>query len=55
MALQNFMSKRLMFNEQADTVATAWLMRKRVQKKFPLLASCIFVQGVIMQDDVQNM
>ncbi|MEK7087529.1 MAG: FAD-dependent thymidylate synthase [Patescibacteria group bacterium] len=39
MALSNFMSKRLMFNEQADTVATAWLMRERIKEKFPLLAS----------------
>ncbi|MEK6860828.1 MAG: FAD-dependent thymidylate synthase [Nanoarchaeota archaeon] len=39
MALQNFMSKRLMFNEQADTVATAWLVRERIREKFPLLAA----------------
>jgi thymidylate synthase ThyX len=39
MAMQNFMSKRLQFNEQADTVATAWLMRERVKEQFPLLAS----------------
>ena len=39
MALGNFMTKRLQFNEQADTVATAWLMRERVKEMFPLLAS----------------
>jgi thymidylate synthase ThyX len=39
MALSSFMSKRLQFNEQADTVATAWLMRERIKEKFPLLAS----------------
>ena len=39
MSLQNFMSKRLQFNEQADTVATAWLMRNKLLKKFPLLAT----------------
>jgi len=39
MALQNFCSKRLMFNEQEDTVATAWLMRERVLEIFPLLGS----------------
>ncbi|KKN86939.1 hypothetical protein LCGC14_0265020 [marine sediment metagenome] len=39
MALQNFMSKRLMFSEQADTVATAWLMRREIRIRFPLLAS----------------
>ena len=38
MALSNFMAKRLHFNEQADTVATAWLMRYELEKKFPLLA-----------------
>lgn len=37
MALQNFMAKRLMFSEQADTVATAWLMRLAVMTEFPLL------------------
>ena len=39
MALQNFCSKRMQFNEQADTVATAWLIRKEVKRKFPLLAA----------------
>lgn len=39
MALTGFMGHRLMFSEQADTVATAWLMRERVKEKFPLLAS----------------
>ena len=39
MALTGFMSQRLMFSEQADTVATAWLMRERIKEKFPLLAS----------------
>jgi thymidylate synthase ThyX len=38
MALQNFMSKRLRFNEQEDTVATAWLMREVLKEKFPLFA-----------------
>lgn len=38
MAMQNFMAKRLQFNEQADTVATAWLMREKMTKVFPLLA-----------------
>jgi len=38
MSLSNFMAKRLMFNEQADTVATAWLMRERLSERFPLLA-----------------
>ena len=38
MSMQNFMSKRLQFNEQADTVATAWLMREQVADQFPLLA-----------------
>jgi len=39
MALRNFMNKRLKFCEQADTVATAWLMRERIKERFPLLAS----------------
>ena len=39
MALTGFMSQRLQFSEQADTVATAWLMRERIKEKFPLLAS----------------
>ena len=39
MAMQGFMSKRLMFSEQADTVATAWLMRQRIIEKYPLLGS----------------
>jgi thymidylate synthase ThyX len=39
MALRGFMNKRLKFCEQADTVATAWLMRERIKEKFPLLAS----------------
>ena len=38
MALQNFCSKRMQFNEQADTVATAWLMRNEVARVFPLLS-----------------
>ena len=37
MALQNLMSKRLMFSEQPDTVATAWLIREEVLRAFPLL------------------
>lgn len=37
MALTGFMSQRLMFSEQADTVATAWLMRQRIKEQFPLL------------------
>ena len=37
-AMQNFMSKRLQFNEQADTVATAWLIREEVRQKFPMMA-----------------
>ena len=39
MALQNFCAKRMQFNEQADTVATAWLMAAAVGHRFPLLAS----------------
>lgn len=39
MALTGFMSKRLMFSEQADTVATAWLIREKIKEKFPLLSS----------------
>ena len=39
MALRSFCSKRCQFNEQADTVATAWLMRYQVEQVFPLLAS----------------
>lgn len=39
MALRNFMAKRLKFCEQEDTVATAWLMRKEVLEKFPLLGA----------------
>lgn len=38
MALRNFMSKRLKFCEQEDTVAVAWLMRDQLMAKFPLLA-----------------
>lgn len=38
MAMTSFMSKRLMFSEQADTVATAWLMRHKVKQQFPLLS-----------------
>lgn len=37
MALRGFMSKRLKFCEQEDTVAVAWLMKKRITEKFPLL------------------
>ena len=37
MALRNFANKRQKFCEQADTVATAWLIRERVMEKFPLL------------------
>jgi len=39
LALRNFCNKRLKFCEQADTVAVAWLMRKRVLEAFPLLGS----------------
>lgn len=39
MALTGFMAKRLQFNEQADTVATAWLMREELLTVFPLLGS----------------
>ena len=39
MALRNFSNKRLKFCEQADTVATAWLIRERVKEVFPLLGS----------------
>lgn len=38
-ALSSMCGKRLMFCEQADTVAVAWLVRRRVEEKFPLLAS----------------
>ncbi len=38
-AMRGFMGKRLQACEQADTVATAWLMRKEVEFEFPLLAS----------------
>ena len=37
--LQDMMSQRLPFHEQFDTVATAWLMWKRLHEKFPLLAA----------------
>jgi len=37
--LQDMCSQRLCFHEQYDTVATAWLMRHEVEKKFPLLAA----------------
>ena len=33
------MKQRLMFSEQADTVAVAWMMRQRMMEKFPLLGS----------------
>jgi thymidylate synthase ThyX len=39
MALRNFMSKRLKFCEQSDTVAVAWLMRERILEGYPLLGS----------------
>jgi len=39
MALTGFMARRLMFSEQADTVATAWLMRQAMFEQFPLLAT----------------
>jgi len=39
LALRNLCNKRLKFCEQADTVAVAWLMRKRVLEAFPLLGS----------------
>ena len=39
MALRGFMGKRLQACEQADTVATAWLIRERVMEHFPLLAA----------------
>ena len=39
LSLRNFCNKRLKFCEQADTVAVAWLMRKRVLEAFPLLGS----------------
>jgi len=38
-ALKDILAKRLMFCEQWDTVATAWLMRREIEKKFPLLAA----------------
>lgn len=38
-AMLSICGKRLMFCEQADTVAVAWLMRRRIQEKFPLLAT----------------
>ena len=45
MALQNFMSKRLMFSEQPDTVATAWLMRQEVCNRFPLMGGYLRPQS----------
>mgnify|MGYP001563592153 CR=1 FL=1 len=38
LALKGFCGNRLKFCEQADTVATAWLMREELEKRFPLLA-----------------
>jgi len=38
-ALKDMLAKRLMFCEQYDTVATAWLIRDAINEKFPLLAS----------------
>jgi len=38
-ALKDLLAKRLMACEQWDTVATAWLIRKAVEEKFPLLAA----------------
>lgn len=37
-ALSTFMSKRLMFEEQYDTVAVAWAMRKELSKYYAMLA-----------------
>jgi hypothetical protein len=39
LALQGFMANRLKFCEQADCVGTAWLMRKAVAEKYPLLGA----------------
>jgi thymidylate synthase ThyX len=39
MALRNFASKRQKFCEQADTVATAWLIREAVKDVSPMMAS----------------
>jgi thymidylate synthase ThyX len=38
-ALKDMLAKRLMFCEQYDTVATAWLIRQQVEFQFPLLAA----------------
>lgn len=55
-ALRGFMGKRLMACEQADTVATAWLMRERIHERWPLLAaflrpSCDGVRRCTYHDD----
>ncbi len=39
MALKNFSGKRLKACEQADTVATAWLIRSEIKSRFPLFGS----------------
>jgi thymidylate synthase ThyX len=39
MSLRNFASKRQKFCEQADTVATAWLIREAVKGVSPIMAS----------------
>lgn len=38
-SLKDMCAQRLCFHEQEDTVATAWLIREEVKRKFPLLAA----------------
>jgi len=38
-ALKDMCGKRMCFAEQSDTVATSWLIREEIKKKFPFLAA----------------